>query len=55
MQPWGLIGIALALYGVLRLVFDRCRRLAGVLLGCTLAWLLLRELSSTSGNRPQRS
>ena len=55
MQTWGLIGIALALYGVLRLVFDRCRRLAGVLLGCTLAWLLLRELSSTSGNRPQRS
>ena len=29
--------------------------LAGVLLGCTLAWLLLREPSSPSGNRAQLS
>jgi len=29
--------------------------LAGVLLGCTLAWLLLREPSSPSGDRPQLS
>src|SRR5438105_9576803 len=101
MQTWGLIGIALALYGVLRLVFGplpqdpwypiladarRCgpipragdvltnlsilaaglvaalvaaasghnvkHVLAGMLLGCILAWLLLREPSSPSGNRP---
>jgi hypothetical protein len=29
--------------------------LAGVLLGCTLAWLLLREPTSPSGDRPQLS
>jgi len=29
--------------------------LAGVLLGCTLAWLLLRQPSSPSGGRPQLS
>ena len=29
--------------------------LAGVLLGCTLAWLVLREPSSPSGDRPQPS
>src|ERR1700694_525239 len=29
--------------------------LAGVLLGCTLAWLLLRERTSPSGDRPQLS
>jgi hypothetical protein len=80
-----LIGIALALYGMLRFVFGplpqdpsyhiladtrRCGPIpragdvltnlsilaAGVAgLGCTLAWLLLREPSSPSGDRPQLS
>ena len=84
MQTWGLIGIAPALYGMLRFVFGPMPQvamtvverldneiysatgvfvsghnvkhvLAGVLLGCTLAWLLLREPSSPSGDRPQLS
>ncbi len=37
MQTWGLIGIALALYGVLRLVFGPCRRTRGIPFLPTLA------------------